>query len=298
MPISHKQIASQLIEIAGYRELEGSNQFSIAAYRKAAGILNLNESKAIDGTNWQGFEGIGPKLAGKIDEAFRTGKIQELEEYRAKYPNLVDLTTIPGIGNKRALALFQRYGVRNREELQKAFDEGRVTDPKLREGLEFSRRENRMDRLVIENQVRPVFNALKVVCERVQYAGSMRRKLPTVKDVDILVTTKNVGEAMRVFQSFGPTVSAGGQKCSIFMMSPLKVRVDLLVIPPDMWGSALLYFTGSKQNNIKIRGIAKSKGMLLNEHGLFKGEELIASKTEKDIYDALNLMYQEPEDRN
>jgi len=130
-------------------------------------------------------------------------------------------------------------------------------------------------------------------------AGSYRREKETVGDIDILVVTKSpqeVSDAISELSLIRDVIAHGEKKLSFNLQSGL--RVDVRFVKGDQWGSALLYFTGSKEHNIAMRKVAIKKGWKLSEYGLFEGEKVLASKEEKDIYDALDLRFYEPRERS
>lgn len=233
------------------------------------------------------------------------------ETYKKRVPiDLESLTKIEGLGSKRIKELYQKLGVRNIEDLQKVvanhqvsklFGFGQKTEKNILSGIEFLKVNKQ--RFPLENilpKINAIISALKKLKEvkKISVAGSVRRKKPTIGDVDILVTSPAPQKIMDAFIKL-PDVfkvwAVGTTKASIAMKDGFDV--DLRIVPEKSYGAALQYFTGSKEHNIFLRRIAQEKGLKLNEYGLFKGGKMIAGKTEEEIYKALGQKWIPPEER-
>jgi len=291
------------------------------AYRRAAQTLekldySVTKLKSIK--ELEKLDGIGEGIAKKILEYIKTGKVKEFEKLKKKEPKgITELLEIPGMGPKKAELFFRTLGIRSSSQLKKAIASGKLKDlPSIKEksleniqkGIE--RYEKGIERKPL-SKVLPIAN--KIVSElkknknvhQVIIAGSIRRKEKTIRDIDILVILKNYNDknAKDLMDYFcklkivAQVLNKGTTKASV-IIKKFNMEVDLRLVEKESYGSALLYFTGSKQHNIELRKIAKSKGMKLSEYGLFKGNEVIAGQTEKEIYSKLGLKYIDPTKRS
>lgn len=311
---SNQAIAQIFNEIAELLELKGENPFRIRAYRNGAQTLeNLSEdieeiSRREELTE---LPGIGKDLSEKIKEFLTTHKIADYEKLKKKTPPaLLAMKSIPGIGPKKAILLHQKLKIKNLEDLEQKARKGKLrnlpglrakTEENIIKGLEFVKKTK--ERFSLEFGVPLAYEIigqlekLKEV-KQISVAGSVRRRKETIHDVDILVTA---GDSRKVMDRFVhlPLVSdilaRGETKSSIRTINGLQV--DLRVVDPEAYGACLLYFTGSKEHNIRLRDLAKKKGYKLNEYGLFREQsgKLISSETEEGIYKILGLEYIPPE---
>jgi len=289
---------------------EGSPQaFRVRAYDNAiqglesstADVPAMSESELVK------VKGVGKSTAAKIRELIETGSIKKLEGLREKYPpEFVNLTRIPGLGPKTLLMLRDRLDVQNLDDLKAA-----LAAEELRElpGLGQKSEEkiaSAIERLGLHGKDTrtPIVEALPLAAaiveelrsqpgvKRADYCGSLRRFREDIGDIDILVSSTSPGPVMKHFVSMpavAQVIGHGETKSSIVTRRGLQV--DLRVVQPAEYGAALLYFTGSKTHNIHLRQIAIDRGWTLNEYGLsdVETEEVIASRAEKDIYQALGL---------
>src|SRR5690606_17781198 len=240
----------------------------------------------------------------------RTGTIRQVEELRARIPAGVRaLTAIPTLGPKKALVLYEELGVSSVDELEAAIRAGRLrglkgfgpkTEENILRGIELMR--GSRERVLLDaaagvaDEVVEVLSALPQV-ERCAPAGSLRRMRETVGDVDVLAASRDPRPVMEVFTALplaAEVVASGEKKTSVRTAKGLQV--DLRVVPPESWGAALQYFTGSQAHNIRTREIAVKAGLRLSEYGLFDAEsdELIVSETEEEVYERLGLPWIHP----
>ena len=221
---------------------------------------------------------------------------------------LDELTKIEGLGPKSVKKLYEKLGVRNIKDLERAVRKGLVqeipgfgekTEKRILRSLEFSKKTSGrilLDKAsAIAQSIKKRIGGIEGVslCE---VAGSFRRRKETIGDLDLLVVAKNPARIMDSFvrmEGVGRVLAHGKTKSSITLKSGLDV--DLRIVPKESCGAALNYFTGSKEHNIALREIAIKKGLKLNEYGLFKGEKVIAGKNEEKLYEALGLEYVPPE---
>ncbi|MGI0035219.1 MAG: DNA polymerase/3'-5' exonuclease PolX, partial [Nitrososphaera sp.] len=287
-----------------------------AYYKAADTIENLTEN--IAGTYAKGGTGalleipsIGKAIASKLEEFIKGGRLHQLDELKAKIPvDIKELSGIEGIGPKTIKVLYDKLGIRNLAELEKAATAGRLrsvpgfTEKKEKDVLKriaFSKK-GKGRRTIgevfpmikqIESkllQVKGVKNALA--------AGSVRRMRETIGDIDYLVSSEEPRTVMDFFVSM-PEVDqvVGRGPAKAFVKLAGGIDADLLVVPRESWGSALQYFTGSKDHSVELRRIAIAKGLRLNEWGVFRGKKRVAGETEEEVYSALGLQWVPPEMR-
>jgi DNA polymerase (family 10) len=313
--LKNKEVVEMLREIAEYLTIKGESRFKISAYEKAAHVIE-NLTQPIEELDALGkltqLPGVGKSIAEKIHEYLTTGKSSYLEELKREIPREVfELMEVPGIGPKLAMRLYTELGIRSIDELEEAAKQGRIrkmkrmrvkAEQKILKGIQIYRMDaGRVPLFTIRPLVMEMVSYLKdkTGIERISPAGSFRRWREDVGDVDILVATDSEGQkVIELFASAEWTKEVlwrGDTKCSI--VTPTGVQVDLRVVPEDSWGAALQYFTGSKAHNIRLREIAISKGLKLNEYGLYREDtgQKIAGLTEEEIYEALGMPWIPPE---
>lgn len=312
------EIARIFYEIADILEMQNV-QWKPQAYRKAARSIEALSEDIEDIYRKGGIKaleeipGVGEKLANKIEEYIKTGKIHEYDRLKKTVPEHIDrLMKIPGIGPKTAQYLFEELGVHDIKTLLKAVKQHKVAGLK---GMGIKSEEDMLRGIMLLKQskermllglalpiVNEIVGSLKKLKEidKISAAGSVRRMKETIRDLDILVTSNNPAKVMDYFTNMkGVTtvLSKGPTRSSIVMGGGLQV--DVRVVNDDCFGSALQYFTGSKEHNIKLRQIAIKKGCKLSEYGLFdkKTGERLAGNTEEEVYKKLGMQYIEPEMR-
>jgi DNA polymerase (family 10) len=312
--MKNQEIANIFYEIADFLEMEGV-AFKPYAYQKAAITLETLEKDVTDIFEEGGrvalekIPGIGKSIAEKIEEYLKTGKIKYYQDLKEKTPiNMEELTAVEGLGPKRVKVLYQKLGIRNLKDLEKAAKGHEIaslfgfdikTEKNILEGIAFLKRSKGRFLLgEILAEVKEILEKLKSLKEvgQISVAGSVRRMKETIGDVDVLVTTKNPKKIMDFFVQLPGIIKVWGRgptKSSIRMRQGFDV--DLRVVQKKSYGSALQYFTGSKEHNIITRRIAISKGLKLNEYGVFRGKKMIAGWSEKGVYRALGLPWIEPE---
>ncbi len=312
----NQEVAKLLNLIADYLVMDDV-PFKPAAYKIAAENIqnhdkDLAEMYKADGVKaFMEIPRVGINIANKIEEYIKTGKISTLERLKQKTPvDLEALTAIESLGPKRVKILYEKLSVKTVEDLKKVVREHKVselfgfgekTENNLATGLGLLlQQKNRFplkDILPKAEQIVKELQKLKEV-EQISLAGSVRRKKETIGDVDILVVSKNPQKVMGIFTTLPGVIKIWGKgptKSSVTMQGGFNV--DLRVVPAESFGAALQYFTGSKEHNIELRKIAISKGLKLNEYGVFKGSKMVAGKTEEDIYKVLGIPFVQPEER-
>lgn len=311
--VHNAEVATAFEEMADLLEIEGANPFRVRAYRFAARTLRdlpaeVGEMVA-KGEDLTSLPGIGDDLAGKIKEILATGTAAALEAQRKRVPaTLTELLRIPGLGPKRVKTLAHELKVRSLSELQTAAQAGRV---RTLSGFGEKTEQHILDALAtrlaeaprVQRAVAiPYAEALVAYLEqssgvsRVIAAGSYRRGLETIGDLDILVTAPaghTVMDRFVAYQEVRDVLAHGATKSSVRLQSGLQV--DLRVVPQESYGAALLYFTGSKAHNVVLRQLAQQRGLKLNEYGVFRGDKPVAGETEESVYACLGLSWIPPE---
>lgn len=307
-------VARMLARAADLMELRGENAFRVRAYREGArSIAALPDDLH---ARWRAGQleqvpGIGPSLSARIDELLRTGQLQLLQDLEHSLPHgILELTRVPGLGPHRARLIAEALHVTSVPELIRAAEEHRLrTLPGLGARseeqllLEARRLDTRTRRLPL-HVAWPLADALADrlrnhrAVEQVTPAGSIRRRLETVGDVDLLVASsrpEQVFDHLVGLTEVREVLSRGPTKTSV--LTEAGVQVDVRVVPPDTWGAALQYFTGSRAHNVHLRQRAIERGLKISEYGLFevKSGRRLAGATEAEVYAALELDWIPPE---
>ncbi len=301
-------------EIADLLEIQGANPFRIRAYRNAARTIEtlsqpLESLLADEEAQLDDLPGIGKDLAGKIRELYETGELESLNELRLEVPaSLIQIMHIPGLGPKRARQLWEGLEITTLEELEEAAKGGALEQlpgfgPTLQgrilKGIaDLKARAGRFKLSDADIYVGPLLGYLRKAkgIADLEVAGSYRRRVETVGDIDILATASGDSDLMDRFVAYRDAqevIAKGPTKSSIRLKSGLQV--DLRLVPRDSYGAALVYFTGSKAHNIVIRGIGRERGLKINEYGVFRGDELVGGKTEEEVFAAIDLPWITPE---
>ena len=308
------KIAKIFEDLADMLEIKGENPFRIRAYRKAARNIRTltNElEKFADEGRLEQIPGIGEGMKEKIYEILDTGRLQFYEKLKNDIPpSLVKLLSIPGIGPRLAKRFYDELNIKDIEHLEKMAKEHRLaelegikekTEQNILKGIEMLKRGlERMTlgvALPLANEILDQLSKLPEV-KRINTAGSIRRRKETIGDIDILTISSNSKKVMNTFINLPQVervIISGETKSSIITYD--DIHVDLRVVEPESYGSALAYFTGSKAHNIRIREIAMKKGLKINEYGVFdeKNNKKIAGENEEDIYQVLDLPFIVPE---
>jgi len=309
--MTQKSIPKILEDIAMLLEIKGENPFKTRAYYNAAktlsGIPNLEE--LIQEKKLREIKGIGEALSQKIEEYSTTGSMTYYKELTQELPeSLLELMQIPNLGPKKIKVLYDELGVSNIGELEYACKENRLihlagfgekTQEKVLKGIEFFKRhtgEFLFGHIYAEAEGIKHRLLTSISPEWVEICGSIRRRKEIIRDIDILVAPENREKITSFFMSM-PEVDevlvTGDTKTSVRMKS--GIEADLRVVSKEEFPYALMYFTGSKEHNVRLRGIAKKKGWKLNEYGLFDGDNRVVCTNEEEIYRALGLPYIPPE---
>ena len=305
----NREIAKILYEMADLLEIKGV-EFKPRAYRRAAmniESLGVDIEELYNRGELEKIPGVGKSIAEKIAEYLKTGTIKKWEELKREIPvDIESLSSIEGLGPKMIKTLYEKLGVKNIDDLERVAKQGRIrrlkgfgvkTEKKILESIEFARR--KQERFIlgyILPEANKIVENLKPYVSKISLAGSIRRRKETIGDMDILAISSNPDMAMEMFvkmESVDKVLARGITKSSVRLNS--GIQVDLRIVEEKSFGSALQYFTGSKEHNIELRKIAIKKGYKLNEYGLFKGGKQIAGEDEESVYNSLGLQWIPPE---
>lgn len=311
--IKNNKIANLLYEIADLLELKGV-QFKPRAYRRAArNIKSLSESIEnlyVEG-ELRGIPGVGESIASKIKEVLDTGNLQYLDDLKKEFPsNLQELLNIQGLGPKRVMKLYEELGIKNLKDLEVAINNheirklesfGKKSEENILNGIKLYKESQ--ERFLL-GDILPIALELKnnltkqQDVKKVEIAGSIRRRKETIGDLDILIVSDKPKEIMDYFVNLEivkRVLSKGITRSSV--ITDKNLQIDLRVVEESSFGSALLYFTGSKEHNLKLRKIALDRKWKLSEYGLRDKEKnkVIAGTNENEIYELLGMVYIPPE---
>jgi DNA polymerase (family 10) len=314
--VENLDIASVLEEVADLLEIKGSNPFRIRAYRNAVrtiqGLTRSLSFMVAQGEELTELPGIGKEMAAHIRELVEWGELKLLEEMGAEIPrSLTDLIRLDGVGPKKAKKLWESLGITSVDELDAILPTGRVealegfgkkSVEKIGRSIQdFRKHQGRFLLSDADLLVGPLVKHLQETpgVERVEVAGSYRRRKETVGDIDLLVLCQeNEAEVMARFTGYPGAVrveSAGETRGRILLRSGLPV--DIRILPRGSYGAALHYFSGSKEHNVAVRTLGVKKGLRINEYGVFReGEdgERIGGEKEEDVFGAVGLPWIPP----
>lgn len=312
--MQNAEIAKMFDEVADLLEIQNANPFRVRAYRNASRLIGdlpelLSEILHDADRSLTDLPGIGDDLAGKIKTIITTGSLPQLEELRSQVPRgVVEMLRIPGLGPKKAAALFKELHVTTLDMLKAACEEGKVAELKgfgkktatiILEGLKNLEQSGKRSYLAeakpLTDEILADLRKLKSV-KHAEAAGSFRRRRETVGDLDMLVTCDDSAGPMDLLASHPlveKVLARGETKQRVRLKS--GIEMDLRVVPDESYGAALVYFTGSKAHNIVLRRLAQDRDLKINEYGVFHGKKSIAGRTEEEVYKAVDLPWIPPE---
>lgn len=256
---------------------------------------------------------IGKGISKKIVEYIKTGKIREYEKLKQSLPEkLVEVSKVPGLGAKRAKILYDKLKIKSVQNLKQAIKKGLISKLK---GFGLKSEKNISEVLKVyksQSRRRPYSEMNKIALKikkrleklqgtlKIDICGSLRRKAPTIRDIDLLAISNKPNYLIEYFckmKEVKKIIAKGPTKVSVLLLN--NIEIDLRVVSKESYGASLLYFTGGKDLNIKMRKIAISKGYKLSEYGLFsrKTSKKVAGKNEKDIFNKLGMPYIKPKQR-
>ncbi|MFZ0329532.1 MAG: helix-hairpin-helix domain-containing protein [Nitrososphaeraceae archaeon] len=315
-------MAKALREIGFLLEMEEEKNsnitFKIRSYKAASDVIANLSSNIDEIYRNQGLRGlmqipsVGKAIASKIEEYLRSGQIQYLEELKSKTTiNVDEFYDLEGIGPKTIKILYDNLGIKGLSDLEKAASEGKLRDIR---GFSEKKEEVILKKIQLFKKGRgryllgEVYPLVKQIETRLLNfkgvknavaAGSFRRMKETIGDIDFVVASNEAKKIMDYFISMPEIHEVLGKGASkTFVRLNNGMDADLLVVPEESFGSALQYFTGSKEHGVAMRKVALAKGLHLNEWGIFdKDQNRVAGSTEEDVYHALDLEWIPPEIR-
>jgi DNA polymerase (family 10) len=313
VPVQNAEIADQFEQVADLLELEGANPFRVRAYRNAASLIRGHARSFADlveeGADLAALRGIGADLAGKIRKLVCSGRLPIREQLSRRVPApLVEMTRIPGLGPKRARALYRALKIRSLEDLARAARSGRIRElPGFGVRTEALIAERASRASTAEKRIRladaePIARALVEYVrgldgvKQVEIAGSFRRRRETVGDLDVLVTAARGAKPMSGIVRYDDVTDVeaqGSTRATLRLRSGLQV--DVRVVPAAAFGAALHYFTGSKAHNIAVRRLAQARGLKVSEYGVFRDGRRVGGRTESEVFSAVDLPWIAPE---
>jgi DNA polymerase (family 10) len=308
----NEEVEALLQEYADLIAITGGEAFKARAYEKAARAIGGYPADVshLDVAGLKEISGVGKSIAEKVIEYFHTGKVTAVEERRARIPAGVrQLITIPTLGPKKAMRIYEDLHISSVSELTDAIKAeklrdlkgfGEKTEENILHGIALIQQAG--ERILLNTATEPAEDIVAELsrltgCENCAYAGSLRRMKETIGDIDILVAADRSApfmDALTELPSTAEVIAHGAKKTSIRTVK--GVQVDLRVVRRDSWGAGLQYFTGSKAHNIRTRTIAVHLGLKLSEYGLFEteGGKRVASRSEEEVYARLGLPWIPP----
>ncbi|MBC8351939.1 MAG: DNA polymerase/3'-5' exonuclease PolX [Planctomycetes bacterium] len=316
--MTNSRIADIFDEIADLLEFQGSNPFRVRAYRNGARIIRdlpepITTVLADDSRKLTDLDGIGKDLADKIATLVETGELSQHQDLLAQVPSTVlDIMRVPGLGPKKAALLYKELNIATLDQLKAACEAEQVrqlkgfaakTEQTILHGISIAAAANERIYWSEADTVAHDVREHLAVCQSIkqlELAGSYRRGKETVGDLDILVVSQDapaVMDRLAEYPEIADVIGRGDTKMSIRTHKGLQI--DLRVVPAESFGAALQYFSGSKDHNVVVRGMAKQRGLKINEYGVFRmdgeDEAYIAGATEQDVYATLDLPWFPPE---
>jgi len=305
------QLARVLEEIAVFLELKGENPFKVKAYHTAARTIDkVDMDLATLAQQWDTVKGIGKTIGQQVEEFAATGHLAYYDELKfAVPPVLFELVKIPGLGPRKALVLHDKLGINSVGELEYACRENRLKDlagfgektqTKLLEGIEYIKKFQGQfllcDALPIAEKLAQILCAHSFI-DKAQVAGSIRRRLETVKDIDIVVASTQpelVGDAVVAMPGVQQLISRGSTKISLKLITGMNL--DVRIVPPEQFVGCLHHFTGSKEHHVQLRRLAKEQELKINEYGLTDNKgNTVPIASEEELYHQFGLPYIAPE---
>ncbi|MFF4759402.1 DNA polymerase/3'-5' exonuclease PolX [Streptomyces sp. NPDC001292] len=309
---ANEEVEALLQEYADLIAITGGDAFKARAYEKAARAIGGHPADVsrLDVAGLKEIPGVGRSIAEKVVEYFRTGNVTVVEETRARIPAGVrQLITIPTLGPKKAMTLYEDLHISSVAELADAIKAeklrdlkgfGKKTEENILHGIALMQQAG--ERILLGTAMESAEDVVAELsritgCTHCAYAGSLRRMRETIGDIDVLVAADRSAPFMAALTELPSTaevIAHGAKKTSIRTVK--GVQVDLRVVRPDSWGAGLQYFTGSKAHNIRTRTIAVHLGLKLSEYGLFDAESgaRVASRSEDEVYARLGLPWIPP----
>ncbi len=312
----NKELARIFEKTADILEFLGDNPYRIASYRRAASLISElpdDIEEVYRSGKLSRLPGVGASTLLKIEEFLRTGTVKKYEDLRKKVPeDLLELMDVPGIGPKTLRVAYDKLGVKTKEDFLRVLKDGSLAKlpgfgakkvENILKGIELWRSaQERMFLIEAYPMAEDVVEYMKKEksVKNISIAGSLRRMKETIGDIDILISAEKkdwgkIHEHFVKYPEINKILAKGETKSSIVLKNGRQV--DLRTVEPISWGAALQYFTGSKEHNIKIRDIAKEKGLKVNEYGVFRADtdERLGGETEEEVYKLIGMQWIPPE---
>ncbi|MEN1968282.1 DNA polymerase/3'-5' exonuclease PolX [Lentibacillus sp. N15] len=315
MTHNKKDVLRLLEKIAVYLELKGENPFKVSAYRKAAQALETDDRSLSEIDDMTKIKGIGKGTGAVIHEFLERGESETLLQLEKEIPDgLIPLLNLPGLGGKKLAKLYQELGITDAASLKTACEAGEVEQlagfgkksaEKILRALEDANK--RPERLPIATML-PLAEQIEAnlqeipAIERFSRAGSLRRMRETIKDLDFIIATNkplDVRDALLQIENIKDIIANGETKVSVTLDDVYDINVDFRIVEPAEFASTLHHFTGSKDHNVAMRQLAKTKGEKINEYGVENAEtgEIATFHDEQDFFDHFDLPFIPPEIR-
>ncbi len=318
--MTNAEIAGMFQTVGEILGLQGENPFRVRAYERAAMTIASLSREVTDIYQEGGIKalqeigGIGKDLAQKIEEMVQTGDLKFLKELQRKVPaGLLAVMQVEGMGPKKTKVLWEKLKVKSIDDLERVALSGKLAklpgwgEQSVKKVLQaITARKTLGTRMALPAALALaeglIANLKKSkLCEKIEIAGSLRRRRESIGDIDILATSRHPAKVMDLFITLPGVkrvIAKGPTKSSVELAA--GIQADLRVVDPAVFGAALYYFTGSKEHNVAVRGIAVKKGITINEYGVFKGTsekkgKLIASATEEEVFASVGLPFIPPE---
>jgi DNA polymerase (family 10) len=309
----NQDVAKILYDIAEIKQHQNDNKFSIGAYRKAAKFIS-NLPTPVSELDLLTTKGIGPKIANSILEFLSTGKVQFIVDNQAclnASQKVEELLRIEGIGEKKALKIYETLGISMIAELKVAIENGKLaqvfkdkTIENIKQGIEYletTRGRIRLDEAL--ELIVQIHSELREFCDRIEFCGSFRRSKSTIGDIDFAVVSSDSDFLQRfaTLPIVDKIINIGKKKASVWVKG---IRIDCYIFEADTFESGVMHLTGSADHNEELRRIAKSKGLILSQYGLYRrfGDERTGDRlddgTETSIYNSLGFNFIPPEHRD
>lgn len=292
--VSHLRLIAQLMA------LDNENHFKVRAFQNAADTIDEMSVDVSENDLWS-IRGVGVSISEVIRQFLSMGTSARLVDLTHRWPvEALTMTRVAGVGPKTAMKLHNE-GYRDFNALLAAAKAGRVDNPKLRQSILAAEGKMRVPFAAADRLAKYVSSQMIPHLVRAEVCGSLRRKLPDIKDIDIVGMIDNPSQAQRALREFaklGEHIRSGEARGSIRTSRyGITMNCDLWLCTAVHWGSFLNHVTGSKEHNIHTRSLAKQKGMLINEYGIFKDNVRLGGEDEHDLYRILDIRYVEPRDR-
>lgn len=306
----NREVAEHLRLVSQLMSLDGAGHFRVQAFSDAADVIN-GYPVPIESIDPTSIPGIGQSVSACIKQFLETGTSDRLQDLGNRWPiSAMDMCQVNSIGPKTAVRLYLEHGIKNFEELyQFSIKPGTPLKPKMVQAIAFAKQctMGRIPHVQAKFLADYVVGQMAPFVGRIQVCGSIRRKTATSKDVDIVACAN--GDRAKVFEEFcklGEVINVGDKKSSIRVTHVgVTMCVDLWLVDPWYWGSALIYASGSKEHCVAIRTLAKSRDFIINEYGIFQADvdgyteqTQLGGREEGDLYRILNLEHPEPENRD